>query len=53
MGWASRPPVRKGGQDVHPTTSSNLFVGNPLELESSRLEPESSRLEPESSRLEL
>ncbi|MBD2411822.1 hypothetical protein H6H01_13940 [Nostoc calcicola FACHB-3891] len=30
MGWASRPPVERGGQDVHPTGVDNLFVGNPL-----------------------
>ncbi|MHC5713343.1 MAG: hypothetical protein ACYT04_22985 [Nostoc sp.] len=31
MGWATRGPVAQGGQDAHPTSSSNLFVGSPLE----------------------
>ncbi|MCC5614950.1 hypothetical protein LC605_07645 [Nostoc sp. CHAB 5836] len=25
---ATRSPVSKGGQDVHPTSSSNLFLSN-------------------------
>ncbi|WP_292753266.1 hypothetical protein [Nostoc sp. NMS4] len=32
MGWASRPPVDKGGQDAHPTRLDNLFVGSSLAL---------------------
>ncbi|MEH1875354.1 MAG: hypothetical protein V7K73_28915 [Nostoc sp.] len=28
---ATRSHVRKGRQDVHPTSSSNLFLSNPLE----------------------
>ncbi len=28
VGWASRPPVVKGGQDVHPTRLDNLFFGS-------------------------
>ncbi|QFS45536.1 hypothetical protein GXM_03013 [Nostoc sphaeroides CCNUC1] len=31
MGWATREPLTKGGQDVYPTSSSNLFLGNPLD----------------------
>ncbi|WP_335015374.1 hypothetical protein [Nostoc sp.] len=30
MGWASRPPIVKGGQDAHPTRLDNLFLGSPL-----------------------
>ncbi len=26
MGWASRPPVDKGGQDARPTRWDNLFI---------------------------
>ncbi len=29
VGCASRPPVDKGGQDVHPTRWNNLFLGHP------------------------
>jgi hypothetical protein len=29
VGWASHPPIAKGGQDVHPTRLDNLFFGNP------------------------
>jgi hypothetical protein len=53
VGWASRPPVRRGGQDVYLTRLGNLFVGNPLEVEGSRFKPEGSRFKPECSRLEL
>ncbi|MEH2322773.1 MAG: transposase [Nostoc sp.] len=30
MGWASRPPIVKGGQVAHPTRLDNLFPGSPL-----------------------
>ncbi|MHC5816921.1 MAG: hypothetical protein ACYT04_13665 [Nostoc sp.] len=31
--WGGRlaRPVTKGGRDAHPTSSSNLFLGSPLE----------------------
>ncbi|MEH2378722.1 MAG: hypothetical protein V7K27_07430 [Nostoc sp.] len=32
VGWATRAPLAKGGQDAHPTSSSNLFVGNVLAI---------------------
>ncbi|MEH2239236.1 hypothetical protein [Nostoc sp.] len=39
MGWASRPPVVKGGQDVHPTRLDNLFVVSPLSISFFSLRP--------------
>ncbi|MEH2324225.1 MAG: hypothetical protein V7K32_11735 [Nostoc sp.] len=30
VGWASCPPIAKGGQDAHPTRLKNLFIGSPL-----------------------
>jgi hypothetical protein len=29
VGWATRAPLAMGGQDVHPTRLSNLFIESP------------------------
>ncbi|MFN6498979.1 MAG: hypothetical protein RMX65_018540 [Nostoc sp. DedQUE01] len=48
MGWASRPPVNKGGQDVHPTRLDldNLFKVK-VEPQKVKVEPQKVKVEPQ------
>ncbi len=54
VGWASCPPMIRGGRDAHPTRLDNLFLGSPLtELKASFTEFKDSLTELKASFTEL